>query len=159
MIKKWVIMNFSIYLPCSPPVGQYQCSQNLYFVVTGYEFYDDLGTHFPWFLTKKTCTEVVAVLTIRNVWVICSLVFLPLHRSFTRKTHWKISYNALPRKVTQAKYGEKALFMEKISLNIVYFMPSTSNQKLLGNISIFYAKCSYTFHSANKEKISSLTLI
>ena len=28
------------------------------------------------FLTKKTCTKVVAVLTIRNVWVICSLVLI-----------------------------------------------------------------------------------
>ena len=39
-------MNFSIELPCSPPVGQYQSSQNLYSVVTSYEFYDVYGMHF-----------------------------------------------------------------------------------------------------------------
>ena len=43
-------------------------------------------------------------------------------------------------------------FTEKISLNIVHFMPRPSNQKLHGSILIIYANCSYMFHSANKEK-------
>ena len=34
----------------------------------------------------------------------------------------------------------------------MHFMPRSSNKKLLCNILIFYGKCSYTFHSANKEK-------
>ena len=34
MIKNWVIMNFSIDLPCSPSVGRYQSSQNSYSEVT-----------------------------------------------------------------------------------------------------------------------------
>ena len=76
MIKKKVIMNFSIDLPCSPPVGQSQSSQNLYYVVTSYEFYDDFGTHFSMIFDEKTCTEVVAVLTIGKVRVIWSLIFM-----------------------------------------------------------------------------------
>ena len=53
MIKKWVIMNFSIDLPCSPPVGQYQTSRNLYSEVPSYEFYNDFGTHFSMIFDKK----------------------------------------------------------------------------------------------------------
>ena len=87
MIKKWVIMKFSIDLPCSPPVGQYQSAQNLYSVFTSYEFYDNFGTQFSMIFDEKTCTEVVAVLTILNVWVLCSLVFMHLYRSPTRQTH------------------------------------------------------------------------
>ena len=52
-------MNFSIDLPCSPPVGRYQSSQNMYSEVTSYEFYENLGTHFSIIFEEKTCTEVV----------------------------------------------------------------------------------------------------
>ena len=53
MIKKWVIMNFSIDLPCGPPVGQYLTSQNSNSEVLSYEFYDDFGTHFSMIFDKK----------------------------------------------------------------------------------------------------------
>ena len=87
MIKKWVVMKFSIDLPCSPPVGQYQSSQNLYSEVPSYEFYDDFGTPFLMNFDEITCTEVVAVLTICNVWVFLSTVLMQLYRSPTRQTH------------------------------------------------------------------------
>ena len=54
MIKKWVMMNYSIDLPCSPKVS-------------GYEYYDDFGTPL-----LMNFDAVDAVLTIRNVWVIFS---------------------------------------------------------------------------------------
>ena len=113
MLKKCVFMNFSIYLPCSPPVGHYKSSWNLYSEVTSYEFYDNFGTHFAMIFDEKTCTEVVAVLTIRNVWVICSLVFRQLYRSPTRQTHWKTPYNALSRKIIHAKNWEKSFYWKK----------------------------------------------
>ena len=80
-------MNFSIDLPCSLPLGQYQSSQNSYSEVTSYEFCYDFGTHFFMIFDEKTCTKVVAMLTIRNVWVICSLVLMQLYKSPTQKTH------------------------------------------------------------------------
>ena len=64
IISKWVILNLSIDLPCSPPVGQFQSSQNLNSEVTSCEFYDNFCTHFLRIFDEKTCTEVVAVLTI-----------------------------------------------------------------------------------------------
>ena len=99
MIMKWVIMTFSIDLPCSPQVRQNQSSLSSYSVVTSYEFYDDFSTHFSMIFDEKTCTKVVAELTIRNVRVICSLVFMQLYRFPTRQTHWKIPYTALSTKL------------------------------------------------------------
>ena len=110
MIMKWVDMNFSIDLPCSLPVGQYQSSKNLYSEVASYEFCNDFGSHFFMIFDKKTCTKVIAVLTIRNVWVICSLVLMQLYKSPTRETRWKNPYYTLSRKIIQAKYGEKSFF-------------------------------------------------
>ena len=114
MIKKWVIMTFSIDLPCSPHVRQqYQSSQSLYSVVTSYEFYDDFGTHFSMIFDEKSRTNVVAELTIRNVRVICSLVFMQLYRFPTRQTDWKIPYTALSTKLMQAKYVKKSFYLKK----------------------------------------------
>ena len=77
MIKKWVIMNFSKDLTRSLPVGQCHSSHNfLPEEVTSYEFYDDFGAHFSKILDVEAYTEVVAVLTISNVWVMCSLVLM-----------------------------------------------------------------------------------
>ena len=87
MIKKWVIMKFSIDLPCSPPVGQHQSSQNLFSEITSYEFYNDFGTLFFINFDEKTCTEVVEVLRICSVWVLWSTVLMQLYRSPTWQTH------------------------------------------------------------------------
>ena len=72
MIKKWLIMNFLKDLTRSLPVGQCHSSQNWYPEVTSYGFYDDFGAHFSKIFDEEAYTEVVAVLTISNVWVICS---------------------------------------------------------------------------------------
>ena len=152
MITKWAIWNLSINLPCSPSIGQFQSSQNLNSEVTSYEFYDNLGAHFFRIFDEKTSTEVVAVLTILNVWVICLLVLIQLYQSPTRQTHWKIPYYALSRKITLENYREKSLFLVKISSNIMQFLPKSSNQKLTSDILFFYSKCSYIFHLAKKEK-------
>ena len=48
-----LFLNFSIDLPCSPPVGQYRTSRKSYSEVPSYEFYDDIGTHFLMIFDEK----------------------------------------------------------------------------------------------------------
>ena len=71
---KWVIVNFSLGMLCPPPLQQYKSSQNLLSEVNSCDFYNDFGMQFSEIFDEKTCTEVIAVLTIPNVWVMCSLV-------------------------------------------------------------------------------------
>ena len=88
MIKKWVIMNFSIDLPWSAPVVRYQSSTK--FVLSSFQLWVLRRLRYAFFssfLTKKICTEFIAVLTTQIVWVICSLVFIQLYRSPTQQTH------------------------------------------------------------------------
>ena len=73
---KWVIVNFSLDMLCPPPVRQYQSSQNLLSEVNSCDFYNNFGTQLSKIFDKKTCTVVVAVLTICNVWMMCSLVLM-----------------------------------------------------------------------------------
>ena len=90
-------------LPWSPPVVRYQSSTK--FVLSSFQLWVLRRLRYAFFssfLTKKICTEFIAVLTIRIVWVICSLVFMQLYRSPTQQTHWKIPYYAL-WKMIQAK--------------------------------------------------------
>ena len=149
MIKKWVIINFSIDLPCRPPVGQYQSSQNLCTEVTSYWFYVDFGTHSYVIFFDYPCIEVVAVLTIRDVWVIWSLVLMQL-------CNCKIPYSALSRKVIQSKYEESHFIGKNL---MKYHAVYAKVFKLIISILIFSAKYLYTTHSANKETKLSLTLI
>ena len=76
---------------------------------------------------EKTCTEAVSVLTICNVWVIYPLLFMQLYRSPTWQTHWKILYNALSRKIIQAKIGQNSFYWKKshyISCDLCQGLPT-----------------------------------
>ena len=102
---------------------------------------------FSWFLKKISCTEIVAVHTIRNVWVICKLIIMQFYRFPTPQSHCKIPI----LQNNTAKILGKAILSVKISLTIMHYAVYAKifQPKLLRNN--FYAKCSYMFHLPNKE--------
>ena len=105
-------------MPCSPPVGPFQSSQNLNSEVTSCEFYDNFCTHFLRIFDEKTCTEVVAVLTI--LYALGDMLF-------GINSTLSVSYTANPLKnsllcvVQENNTGElqrKVIFLEKKSHQI-----------------------------------------
>ena len=79
------------------------------------------------------------------------IVLLQLYRSPTWQTIENFQSGPIWQNNAGKIYRGRAFYMETFSLTIIQFMSRFSDHKSRQNISIFYAKCSYMFHLADKE--------
>ena len=128
-------MNISIDLPWSPPVVQYQSSTK--FVLSSFQLWVLRWLRyafFPHFWQKKICTEFIAVLTIRIVWVICSLVLCSfigiLHSKHIEKFHIMRYGKWYRRNMGKIHFIEKNLIKYHALYAQIFFQPKTAQQNL-----------------------------